>query len=93
MLFKLPVLPFILLIMLAILFPVFIAFIILPIGALVFIGRAKVFVPTGIIGCCERVDMPVPGGGFRLNPEVATPLVVVVVGGGGREKEEDEVRF
>jgi hypothetical protein len=78
--------------MLAMLLPAFMPFIILPIGALVFVGCPKLLVAVGMIGGCEREDTPVPGGGLRLNADEARPLVVVVAGGGGSEKEEDEAR-
>jgi len=91
-LFKLPVLPFMPPIMLAMLLPAFMPFIMLPVGALIFVGRANVFVAAGMIGCCERVDMPVPGGGWRLKPDDPVVDVVDVAGGGGSENEDDDAR-
>jgi hypothetical protein len=71
-------------------------FIMAPIGAPVLLGRANAFVVLGTIGCwgCgEKDDRPLPGGGFRLNPDDPVPVGVEVAGGGGREKEEEDARL
>jgi hypothetical protein len=94
MLFILPILPFMPpIVLFIILLPAFIPFIIPPMDALVFAGRAKAFVVVGMIGCCEKDETPLPGGGFRLKPDEPRPEEADVAGGGGSENEEEEARL